>query len=221
MRSPLVASVLLFAGIAGGQDASPAARREAEIHLAQGRTLIQANCGDCYDPNRDALERGLAEIQAALDLGLETAEAHRLRACAFQTITFEFAAVGPERISFWKMELSALRRAAELDRTDIASRVRVAQIAKEEAEREAAWESVLAIDPDHALALFASGEALIRRGDKEKGLARVERASEVADGRDAAMLRHGIEEVLRENGRAQRALEIKGILDAKAAKVGR
>ncbi len=190
-------------------------------HLAAGKALIESNCGDSEGATREALEKGIAEILTATRLGVEDAEANRLLACAYNTLRFQFIPVGPGRLAIEEKELAAVRRAAELDPRDVPSRLHIAAITRNQDEKAKAYEQVLRIDPDHAVALFASGELLISRGDREKGLARIERAGDVASPNDSAALGSGIVRILRENGRERRADELKAKLDAKAKEAHR
>lgn len=212
VRQGGIALAALWAGAPTRASAAPT----AAAHYAAGKKIIEANCGDSYRPSREALEKGIAEMGEAVRLGLEDAGAHRLLACAYNTIRFEFAAVGRERVAIAQKELAAVRRAADLDPRDVASRLHVAELTKDEAEKARAYEAVLAFDPDHAIALFASGQLLIRSGMEKDGLARLERAGEVARPKDAAAIGGEIVRVLREHGKESRADELKRKLDEKA-----
>lgn len=196
--------------------AAAAPTGEAAAHLAAGKELIESNCGDSEGATREALEKGISEIRTAVRLGLENAEAHRLLTCAYNTLRSQFTPVGPERKAIEEKELAAARRAAELDPRDVPSRLHVAATTRNQDEKAKAYEAVLGIEPNNAVALFASGELMIRRGDKKRGLDRIERAAEVADPSDSVALGNGIVRVLREHGRERRADELKVKLDAKA-----
>src|SRR5574341_415746 len=210
-RFILVASVSAGIG-AGGAHADD----QAAVHFANGRALIEANCGDSYRPSRDALEHGIAEVESAVRLGGESAEAHRLLACAYNTLRSKFSVTSAERAAVAEKELVAVRRASQLDSRDVVSRLHVAALTKSEKEKKDAYEAILVIDPKHATALLASGEILLRQGRVVEGLARVERAGEVATPEDAAALGSEIVRVLREHGRERRAGELKIRLDKKA-----
>lgn len=194
-----------------------AAGESAAERLARGKTVIEENCGDAYPASREVLEAGIADVTAAVQQGLDTAEAHRLLACAYATLGSRYASYGSERVQLARKELDALRRAAARDARDVPSRMRIAAVTEDRQEELDAYESVLRIDPNHAVALYASGKLLLRRNEAEKGLKRLERAGELANDRDAEAWGDDVVRTLREHGRGARADELKTKLDAKAA----
>lgn len=209
-RLAAVVTCVLCAGrvFGGGEDASE--------RLARGRAVIEENCGDAYPASREVLEKGIADLIAAIQQGVDTADAHRLLACAYATLGSRFARQGDERVAIAHKEREALRRAAQLDPRDLASRMRLGDVTADKREQIDAYNSVLAIDPNHARALYASGKLLLRSNEKDKGLGRIERAAEVAGPEDAAAWGDEVVRLLREQGRGHRADELKVKLNAKA-----
>lgn len=192
-----------------------AAGETAAERFARGRALVEDNCGEAYPKSRKVLEDGIADILAAVREGVDTADAHRLLACAYATLGSRFA-TPDERLKLASKELEALRSAATRDPRDVTTRLEIAALTADQQEALDAYEAVLGIAPDHAVALYASGKLLLRRNQTEKALERLERAGEMANPRQARAWGGDVVRILREQGRRARAEELKVKLDAKA-----
>lgn len=192
-----------------------AAGETAAERFARGRALIEDNCGEAYPKSRKVLEDGIADLLAAVHQGVDTADAHRLLACAYGTLGSRFA-IPDESVKLASKELEALRGAATRDPRDVPTRLRIAALTADKQEALDAYEAVLGIAPDHAVALYGSGELLLRRNQTEKALERLERVGEMANPREARAWAGDVVRILREHGRRARADQLKAKLDAKA-----
>lgn len=171
-------------GAGGGPGAAPppadarptspapgATRAEAAERFARGERTVQANLGDAADATREALERGIADLEEALRLGFpERKAALVLIAEAYNQIGSGYAPPGTaDDAAAFAHAAAAYREAVALDPSNVRLRLRYAGVLTDAAERRRQLEEAVRVAPDDGLAQYALGGELLEAGDTARG----------------------------------------------------
>lgn len=155
----------------------------------RGEALIDANCGDCQDGTREGLEQGLALLEEAVALDHpKPADIYRRLVDAYGQLALVYCQPdSAEQAAASERRMSYFRELMTLEPEDADLRYEYAMAVRDEAERRAALETALAIDPEHLDARFVLGQLDVGRGDADAGLRAMRAVYEqaLADGVDA------------------------------------
>lgn len=197
--------LLLLAACQGAQQpADPAAL------LARGMALIEANCAECMNGTRAGLEKGVASVRQAMELGVaDRAAAYRALADAYGQLAWGYAAAdSADQKAQVERRIEAFEGLLAIEPNDQPALFEYAISLPGGPRRLAVLERLLELNPDHSEALFVVGEAHLARGDVDSGLAAMQRAFAKADGELAVALGERLLVALREHHRAADADQV-------------
>ena len=179
-------------------------------HFQQGKQLIEANCGDCIGSTRAGLERGIAEVRKALEMGYpDKLDAYRLLGEAYNTLALVFAKIdSPEGKEAWEQRRRAYEKILDLDPSDVESRHLYVSSLQDKAQKMAQYRKILELKPDHTDAMFRVGMLLVEEGRSDEGLDELRKAFDLAPWYDGEPYGRALIRVLTDLGRKQEADEI-------------
>jgi tetratricopeptide (TPR) repeat protein len=153
---------------------------DAAEHFRRGERTVEANLGDANNATREALERGIADLQEALRLGYPQRKAAlTLIGEAYIQIAAGYVRNGSDEQKVAYAQAAAVySEVVALDPSNVRLRLRYAELL-EPAERRRQLEETVRIAPDDGRAQFGLGRELLEAGDTAGGarhlLAAVER----------------------------------------------
>lgn len=204
-------NITVFLLLAGLVPAVPGAvlAQDAEQLAREGRELIEANCGDCFEGGRAGLEEGIAKLAEALELGLdEPAAGYRDLAGAWSSLAFVYA----EPDSVEQKEIFARRQQAWGHYIDLvpddAEALYEYAVTLDGDERIAILERLLELVPEHPEALFAIGQHQVEHERVDEGLEKMHHVFERAEGQRALYYGRRLRWALDAHGRQTEGKEV-------------
>ncbi len=152
----------------------------AEECFQEGKSLVEANCGDCASANRVDLERAVGLLEKALENGFpRPGEALKLLESAYRVLVFVYAEPdSQEQAQLWRRHDDVLERWLAASPHDPDALLTKAVDTADPGDREAICREVLKLRPNRAEAHFLLGTSLVEQDRGEEGVEHLRRAFE-------------------------------------------
>ena len=199
-------------------DGRPAPGRAGDAHalFARGKAAIEANAGDTFGAEREALERGIEDLRAADAAGYpgrKDLEALIARAC--NSLASHHARDDAERDAFIQREQKAYQAIMRIDPKDARARFAYTGNLTNRDQRKKAYREVLKVSPRHALARYSIAIMLDEEGQRDEASAEMMRAVEAFDAREAEEVGAEAVAMLRKNGKRRDAERASKLIQGK------
>ena len=157
----------------------------AEELFAQGRRLLEANCGDCMGATVDSLHAGLAYVQRALATGYrDSAAAQQLLTEGYANAAYRYAESESARTAWEQRLRDAHALLARLRANDFEVQIDFARTRATPAERLAAYRQLRARDSMRVAIEGLLASALIELDSLDAAMVHIRRVALLGDPRD-------------------------------------
>ncbi len=182
----------------------------AQARFLEGKQLVERNCGECYPRTREQLERGIGKLLEALQLGYpRKADVYKLLGEGYNTLAaVDSKPDSEEQRAVIERRNKVLEDLVAISPDDPDALFMYAESLRNLDERLVVLRKILAIDPNHIDARYATGMALIATGQRDMGIEELKKAVALAGGLRLRTYGYALVNALRESGRHEEAKQV-------------